>query len=72
MSETILIVGSGAREHAIAAALARSSPPPKLVCFSGARNPAIASLSSAYGLGSITAPAEVVAFALAQIGRAHV
>jgi phosphoribosylamine--glycine ligase len=66
MSETILIVGSGAREHAIAAALARSSPPPKLVCFSGARNPGIACLSSAYGLGSITAPAEVVAFAREQ------
>jgi len=66
MSETILIVGSGAREHAIAAALERSSPQPKLACFSGARNPGIASLSSAYGLGSITAPAKVVAFALAQ------
>jgi phosphoribosylamine---glycine ligase len=66
MSETILIVGSGAREHAIAAALARSSPSPKLACFSGARNPGIASLSSAYGIGSITDPAEVVAFALAQ------
>jgi phosphoribosylamine--glycine ligase len=66
MSETILIVGSGAREHAIAAALARSSPRPKLACFSGARNPGIASLCSAYGVGSITNPSEVVAFALAQ------
>jgi phosphoribosylamine--glycine ligase len=63
MSETILIVGSGAREHAIAAALARSSPRPKLVCFSGARNPGIASFCSAYGIGNITALAEVVAFA---------
>jgi phosphoribosylamine--glycine ligase len=63
MSETILIVGSGAREHAIAAALARSSPPPKLVCFSGARNPGIANLCSEYGIGSITVPAEVAAFA---------
>ncbi|MGO9318299.1 MAG: phosphoribosylamine--glycine ligase [Terracidiphilus sp.] len=66
MSETILIVGSGAREHAVAAALERSSPRPKLVCFSGARNPGIASLSSAYGIGSITTPAEVVAFAREQ------
>jgi len=63
MSETILIVGSGAREHAIAAALARSSPQPKLVCFSGARNPGIASLSSAYGVGNITNPSEVASFA---------
>jgi phosphoribosylamine--glycine ligase len=66
MSETILVVGSGAREHAITAALARSSPPPKLLCFSGTRNPGIASLTSAYGIGSITNPAEVVAFARAQ------
>jgi phosphoribosylamine--glycine ligase len=63
MSETILIVGSGAREHAIAAALARSSSRPKLVCFSSALNPGIASLSSAYGIGNITNPAEVAAFA---------
>jgi phosphoribosylamine--glycine ligase len=63
MSETILIVGSGAREHAIAAVLERSSPPPKLVCFSGARNPGIASMCSAYSIGSITNPAEVAAFA---------
>jgi phosphoribosylamine--glycine ligase len=63
VSETILIVGSGAREHAIAAALARSSPRPKMACFSGARNPGIANLCSAYGIGSITVPVEVVAFA---------
>jgi phosphoribosylamine--glycine ligase len=67
MSETILIVGSGAREHAIAAALARSPQQPKLVCFSGARNPGIASLCFAYGIGSITSPAEVAAFA----GKQH-
>jgi phosphoribosylamine--glycine ligase len=66
MSETILIVGSGAREHAISAALARSSPRPNLVCFSGARNPGIARMSSAYGMGSITNPAEIAAFARAQ------
>jgi phosphoribosylamine--glycine ligase len=66
MSETILIVGSGAREHAIAVALARSPQQPKLVCFSGARNPGIAALCSAYGRGSITDPAAVVAFAREQ------
>jgi phosphoribosylamine--glycine ligase len=66
MSETILIAGSGAREHAIAAALSRSSPRPELVCFSGARNPGIASLCSAYGIGSITHPTEVAAFAREQ------
>jgi len=63
MNETILIVGSGAREHAIAAALARSSHHPNLVCFSGARNPGIAGLCSDYGIGNITNPPEVAAFA---------
>jgi phosphoribosylamine--glycine ligase len=66
MSETILIVGSGAREHAIATALARSPLQPKLVCFSGARNPGIVALCSAYGVGSITDSAAVAAFAREQ------
>ena len=66
MSETILIVGSGAREHAIATALARSPLRPKLACFSGARNPGIVALCSAYGVGSITDPAAVAAFAREQ------
>ncbi len=64
MSETILIVGSGAREHAIAIALARSPQQPTLLCFSGARNPGIAALCADYGIGSITNPADVAAFAL--------
>lgn len=63
MSETVLIVGSGAREDAIAVALARSTRQPKLLCFSSARNPGIASLCAAYGLGSLTDPAAVASFA---------
>jgi phosphoribosylamine--glycine ligase len=66
MSETILIVGSGAREHAIAVALASSPQQPKLVCFSGARNPGIVALCSSYGIGSITDPAAVATFACEQ------
>ncbi len=63
MMETILIVGSGAREHAIAAALARSAQQPTLICFSGALNPGIAELCSAYGIGSITDATAVTVFA---------
>jgi phosphoribosylamine--glycine ligase len=61
--ETVVIVGSGAREHAIAKALARSPQEPVLLCFSGARNPGIAELCEEYGIGSITDPAAVTAFA---------
>jgi phosphoribosylamine--glycine ligase len=64
--ERILIVGSGAREHAIAKALARSASQPALVCFSGARNPGIDALCAAYGLGDITDVAAVAAFARKQ------
>ncbi len=63
MSETILIIGSGAREHAIALALARSAQQPQLLCFSNARNPGIASLCLEYGIGRITDPAAVTSFA---------
>jgi phosphoribosylamine--glycine ligase len=64
MSERILIVGSGAREHAIVSALARSQQKPVLLCFSGARNPGIEALSESYGTGSITEPQQVVDFAV--------
>jgi phosphoribosylamine---glycine ligase len=64
--ERILIVGSGAREHAIAATLARSPQQPELLCFGSARNPGIAELTSAYFVGDISNRPEVVAFALEQ------
>jgi phosphoribosylamine--glycine ligase len=64
MNERILIVGSGAREHAIAVAFARSMQKPVLLCFSGARNPGIEALCEAYETGSITDSHEVVDFAL--------
>jgi phosphoribosylamine--glycine ligase len=63
LRERILIVGSGAREHAIALTLVRSPQRPELLCFSGARNPGIVELCLAYGVGSIVEPAAVVAFA---------
>lgn len=63
MKETVLIVGSGAREHAIALALARSPQQPTLLCFSNARNPGIASLCAAYRIGNITESTAVELFA---------
>jgi phosphoribosylamine--glycine ligase len=66
LSERVLMVGSGAREHAIAVALARSVQGPELVCFSGVVNPGIAALCTAYGVGSMTDPAAVAAFAREQ------
>jgi phosphoribosylamine--glycine ligase len=64
VKETILIVGSGAREHAMARALARSVQEPELVCFSGARNPGIVALCGVYGVGRITDAEAVAAFAV--------
>jgi phosphoribosylamine--glycine ligase len=63
MSERILIVGSGAREHAIAAALARSAEKPELICFGSARNPGIDALCVQYAVGKLTDAAAVSAFA---------
>ncbi len=64
MSERILILGSGAREHAIAAAFARSPQKPALLCFSTSMNPGIDALCTHYGLGSITDPPTVTDFAI--------
>jgi phosphoribosylamine--glycine ligase len=66
MNERILIVGSGAREHAIAAALACSPHKTELICFGGARNPGIDELCENYAIGKLTDAAAVSAFAKEQ------
>jgi phosphoribosylamine--glycine ligase len=63
LSERILIIGSGAREHAIAATLARSSQQPSLSCFGSARNPGIQKLCTIYETGSVTDVAAIIGFA---------
>ena len=63
MKETVLIVGSGAREHAIAEALACSKHKPELLCFGAARNPGIQDLCNAYETGDLADTAAITAFA---------
>lgn len=50
----ILIIGSGAREHAIARALMRSPQHAKLFCFGSSANPGIKELSVDYTIGNLT------------------
>lgn len=49
----ILIVGSGAREHAIAKALSKSKHKPKLFCFASSNNPGINDLTVDTWVGNI-------------------
>ena len=63
MPLSILLVGSGAREHAIAKTLSRSKQPRSLFCFGANRNPGIAKLSTGYTVGAITNPDEVKVYA---------
>ena len=60
---TIVVVGSGAREHAILAALARSKSKPTLLCFGSANNPGISALCTATTVGKLTDGQAIVDFA---------
>jgi phosphoribosylamine--glycine ligase len=59
----ILIIGSGAREHAIAVALHRSPQQPKIFCCGTSLNPGIKQMAHHYWTGDITDVAAVTAIA---------
>ncbi|MHB8139018.1 MAG: phosphoribosylamine--glycine ligase [Smithellaceae bacterium] len=60
----ILLVGNGAREHAMAETISRSKQNPRLFSFMKANNPGIASLSEIIKLGSYSDLAAITGFAL--------
>jgi len=59
----VLLIGNGAREHAIAEAVARSCRSPRLYAFMKSNNPGIASLSQEIRIGKYDDPGAIVAFA---------
>lgn len=59
-SANFLIVGSGAREHAIARSLAKSKRSPGIYCFGSTINPGIKKLCKQYHVGEVTAVDDVV------------
>lgn len=63
---TLLLVGSGAREHALAKAIKRSQRPHSLVTFASSTNPGISDLSQTFVRGNINDPKAVAAFAREQ------
>ncbi|MFH1565361.1 MAG: phosphoribosylamine--glycine ligase [bacterium] len=49
----ILLIGNGAREHAIAEAISRSQKNPEIITYAKAKNPGIFALSSEYEIGDL-------------------
>jgi len=69
----VLVIGSGAREHAICVALARSPQQPALLCFGSAQNPGIRGLCCEYTVGKLNDAAAISQFASAhKVGLAVV
>src|SRR3989338_2555935 len=63
MTINILIIGSGAREHALAVACKRSQQTTHLFCYSNYFNPGIRSLTTEYWLGDLADGATIVRYA---------
>lgn len=63
MKNKILVIGSGAREHAIARTLSRCQQNPDIACLASNNNPGIQEHSSVFAVGKINNPAAVADFA---------
>ncbi len=50
----ILLIGSGAREHAIARAIKQSAQTTQIYCFASNRNPGIEDLAELLEIGAIS------------------
>ena len=59
----VLLIGNGAREHAIAEALMRSGRNPLLFAYMKTNNPGIASLATEVRIGSYNEPEAIIDFA---------
>lgn len=59
----ILLVGSGAREHAIARAIKKSKHENNLFCFASSNNPGIKPLCAGYEVGKISDSVSILNFA---------
>ena len=63
MKHKILVVGSGAREHAIVRALDRSEQEKEIFCLASNMNPGISGLCGELAVGNINNPEFVVNYA---------
>ena len=67
MAPKVLVIGSGAREHALLRGLAKSEQRPQLYCFASSHNPGVrdecAGSGGTYAVGKINSPEDVCAFA---------
>ena len=63
MAQRILVIGSGAREHAIIRALDRSPQAKKIVCLASNMNPGIAELCDEILIGNFNNPEFVLSYA---------
>ncbi|MFQ5892212.1 MAG: phosphoribosylamine--glycine ligase, partial [Candidatus Methanofastidiosia archaeon] len=59
----ITLLGSGAREHAIAEAICKSCVEPELYCYGTTKNPGIKRLSKKYMVGNLKDEKKILEFA---------